>query len=172
MWWSQALAAAERAKRRETERQSHNLGAEQAIESAKAEGLPLLKADSSTGYLYVSLRKGRTLQYTAHSFIGRQTIIGNFHCAEQAALAVSRHLGLERCLELQRRQEKTLTFAAPPLSPEEALAEASRLGLYLAPADTLSGYRGVRIDPRCVNGRKFEAVVSLGIPDGRPGYRL
>jgi hypothetical protein len=69
------------------------LTSEEARQQAQAEGLTLLKADSTTGYFGVNHQPGRPKPYQARVRRGGNTVsLGNFATAEEAALCVARTL--------------------------------------------------------------------------------
>ena len=70
--------------------------AEEALAAAEAEGLSLLRAENTTGYLNVSRADNYIHPYRAHfTHKMRKVDLGRFSTAEEAALAVARFFGSE-----------------------------------------------------------------------------
>ena len=119
------------------------LTSEEARLQALAEGLTLLKADSTTGYFGVSHQHGRPKPYLAQVRRGgNQESLGSFATAEEAALCVARS---------PEGQEAAKRAAAPPPAPpapltsEEVRQQAQAEGLTLLKADNKTGYFGVHL---------------------------
>ena len=118
--------------------------AEEALRQAEAEGLTLLRSESSsTGFKGVSFKSGkanRLKPYKAQVKRGGKTVsLGDFMTAEEAALAYAR---------TPEAQAAVAAAAAPPEPPlmtaEEALRQAAAEGLTLLRSEGSStGYKGV-----------------------------
>ena len=117
--------------------------AAEAIAAAEAEGLALRTAETATGYRHVwpnpgnaskpfvaQLHGGSNGREKPH---GKEKYLGIFATAEEAALAVARHLGAK-----VRSIGPTYSLTAA-----EAHAAAAAEGLTLVKANTLTGYKGV-----------------------------
>ena len=130
----------EAAKRAAAPPPASPLTSEEARQQAQAEGLTLLKADSTTGYFGVSLSKpGQPKPYQAKVTRGGKDVhLGCFATAEEAALCVAR---------TPEGQEAAKRAAAPPPAPpltsDEARQQAQAGGLTLLKADSTTGYFGV-----------------------------
>ena len=115
--------------------------AEEALRQAEAEGLTLVRSESSsTGYKGVSFNSGRTKPYKAEVRRGgKQVALGMFATAEEAALVVAR--------TPEGRAAAAAAAAAPPAPPpmtaEEALRQAEAEGLTLLRSGGSMGYKGV-----------------------------
>jgi len=114
------------------------LTAEEALWHAEAEGLTLLRSESSTsGYKGVIFRSGKSKPYKAHVYRGGKEVhLGVFATAEEAALCYT------------RTPEAQAAAAAPPepppLTAEEALRHAEAEGLTLRRSEGGStGYKYV-----------------------------
>ena len=112
-----------------------------ALRQAEAEGLTLLRSESSrSGYKGVGFNSGRPKPYHAQlRRAGKQVSLGAFSTAEEAALAYAR---------TPEAQAALAAAAAPPAPPtmtaEEALRQAEAEGLTLLRAEVnSSGYKGV-----------------------------
>jgi len=114
------------------------LTAEEAVRQAKAEGLTLLRSDSSTGYKGVyfdSSSKSKPFKVEVWRG-GKLVYLGTFATAEEAALCYA------RSLEAQ----------APPLTAEEALRQAQAEGLTLRRSESSStGFRCVSFNSSSKN---------------------
>ena len=108
---------------------------------AQAEGLTLLEAANTTGFLGVYLKPGKPKPYQARvSRGGKEVSLGCFTTAEEAALCFA------RSPEGQVVAQKVA--AAPPTS-EDARQQAQAEGLTLRKANynSTSGYFGVHFKP-------------------------
>ena len=102
--------------------------------AAVEEGLTLLRAENTAGFMYVGRHdtKGKPFQASLrHS--GQQHHLGYFATAEEAALAVARFLGPE-CVA---------AALAAPMTAAEAHAAAAAEGLALLRAENPTGFKGV-----------------------------
>jgi hypothetical protein len=105
--------------------------------AAAAEGLTLLRAESSTGFKGVSRSKSVTTPFKAQLWRdGDSNYLGMFATAEEAALAVARFLGPEGVTA-------ALAPEPTPMTAAEAHAAAAAEGLSLVPADGPTGFKGV-----------------------------
>jgi myo-inositol-hexaphosphate 3-phosphohydrolase len=132
------------------------LTSEEARQQAQAEGLTLLKADSTTGYCGVIHHPevGKPKPYQARMRRGgKQVYLGSFATAEEAALCVA------RTPEGQAAAKRAT--AAPPLTSEEARQQAEAEGLTLLMADNETGYFRVHVDQRAKT-KPYQARVSRG----------
>jgi len=130
--------------------------AEAALRQAEAEGLKLLRSDSSsTGFQGVVFKSNRPSPYQARvKRDGREVTLGTFLTAEEAALSIA------------RSREGQAAAAAPPepppLTAEEALQQAEAEGLTLLRSESGStGYNGVSFDSTCPN-KPYKAQVRRG----------
>ena len=120
------------------------MASERALQQAQAEGLTFLKADTQSGYAFVTVEPGRPHPYRVKvTRKGAQVPLGHFTTVEEAALCVA------RSPEGQAAAKPALPPDAPP-TREEVLQQAQAEGLTLRKADTLSGYANVA---NAVNGR-------------------
>ena len=143
------------------------LTAEEALRQAEAEGLTLLKSESSnTGYRGVFHRSETTASpYVAKvGRAGTNTLVylGVFATAEEAALVVARS---------PEGQAAAAAAAAPPepppLTAEEALRQAEAEGLTLLRSESgRTGYKGVCFNNACPT-KPYRPQVKLG---GRLSY--
>ena len=115
--------------------------ADAALRQAGAEGLTLLRSESSsTGYKGVSFKSGRPKPYEAQATRGGKGVhLGSFATAEEAALVLARS---------PEGQAAVAAAAAPPppppLTTEEALRQAEAKGLTLLRVeDSITGFKGV-----------------------------
>ena len=133
--------------------------AEEALRQAEAEGLTLLRSESSnTGYRGVGFTSGRAKPYHARVWRGGENVsLGFFTTAEEAALAFAR---------TPEAQAAVAAAAAPPEPPpmtaEEALRQAEAEGLTLLRSESSnSGYKGVTFMSRC-KSKHYQAQVTRG----------
>eukprot|EP00964_Phaeocystis_antarctica_P114686 scaffold78631_cov51-Phaeocystis_antarctica.AAC.1 len=106
---------------------------------AQAEGLTLLEAANTTGFLGVYLKPGKPKPYQARvSRGGKEVSLGCFTTAEEAALCFA------RSPEGQAGAQRAAA-AVPPLTSEEARQQAQAEGLTLRVADNKAGYFGVSL---------------------------
>ena len=118
------------------------LTAEEAVQQAAAEGLTLLRSESSsTGYKGVRVSFNgscKSKPYTARvTRGGRQVHLGIFATAEEAAL----------CYARSPEGQAAPPEPPPPLTPEEAVRQAEAEGLTLLKSESgSSGYKGVYFD--------------------------
>jgi len=129
--------------------------AEEALRQAEAEGLTLLKSESSnTGYKGVTFMSSRSRPYQAQVRHGGEKVtLGSFATAEEAALAYARSPEAQAAAAAPR--------APPPMTAEEALRQAEAEGLTLLKSEgSNTGYKGVRF----VSGRRkpYQAEVRRG----------
>jgi len=112
---------------------------EEALRQAEAEGLTLLKSESSnTGYKGVSFKSNKRMPYQAQVRRGgKHATLGSFATAEEAALHVARS-----------PEGRAVAAEPPPLTAEEALrqAEAEGLTLLRSVSGGSTGYKGVSFD--------------------------
>tara|TARA_B110001452_G_scaffold30500_1_gene23916 strand:+ start:256 stop:1530 length:1275 start_codon:yes stop_codon:yes gene_type:complete len=117
--------------------------AEEALRQAEAEGLTLLKSESSnTGYKGVSFgRKAKAKPYHAQVQRGGKPVtLGYFATAEEAALAYARTPEAQAAVAAAAAPS-----APPPMTAEEALRQAEAEGLTLLRSESSkTGYKGVR----------------------------
>ena len=134
--------------------------AEEALRQAEAEGLTLMRSESSaTGYKGVSwTKRPEAKPYCAKvTRSGKTVTLGRFATAEEAALAYARS---------PEAQAAAVAAAAPPAPPpmtvEEALRQAEAEGLSLLRAEVNStGYKGVSFD-RKAKAKPYQAQVRRG----------
>ena len=142
--------------------------AEEALRQAEAEGLTLLRSESSsTGFKGVSFKSGKARPYRAEVRRGGKTVnLGHFATAEEAALAYAR--------SPEGRAAVSVAAAAPPAPPapmtaEEALRQAEAEGLTMLRSEGSStGYCGVVF----IDGRPkpYQAYVRRGGKTVRLGF--
>ena len=122
---------------------------------AEAEGLTLLKADSTTGYFGVYHRPGRPKPYVAQVRRGGTMVhLGSFATAEEAALCIAR--------SPEGQEAAKQAAAAPPLTSEEARQQAEAEGLTLLKADNKAGYFGVNYNTQASKSKPYQARVWRG----------
>ena len=130
------------------------MNAADAHAAAAAEGLALVRAETTTGFMGVCRNTGRGKPFKAllcHG--GRREYIGCFATAEEAALAVARFLGPERIAAEQAAARDALGRSLPaasaaghsaaPMTAAEAHAAAAAEGLSLLHAENATGFKGV-----------------------------
>ena len=130
--------------------------AEEALRQAEAEGLTLLKSESSsTGYKGVGFNiscKTKTYQAEVRR-CGKKVSLGRFLTAEEAALAYARSPEAREAVEAAAAPP-----APPPLTAEEALRQAETERLTLQKSESSNtGYKGVRF----VSGRRMPYLVKV-----------
>jgi len=113
--------------------------AEAALRQAEAEGLTLLRAESSnSGYKGVTWNK-RPKATPYHAQVrrgGKQLTLGHYATAEEAALCYAR--------SSEAQAAAAALLEPPPMTAEEALRQAEVEGLTLRRSDgNISGYKGV-----------------------------
>ena len=143
------------------------LAREQALQQAQAEGILLRKADNKSGYSNVTVSSTRPKPYHAQvTRDGKNTVLGSFDTAEEAALCVAR--SPEGQLAIQRVAKRAA--APPPLTREQALQQARAEGLTLRKSNTKAGYANVTkfpagkglIKPYLAQIRRLGQTVTLG----------
>ena len=142
------------------------LTAEEAVQQAEAEGLTLLRSESSnSSYKGVSFKgsRNRAKPYQANLWRdGKLVHLGIFATAEEAALCYA------------RTPEAQAAAAAPPAPPlmtaEEALRQADVEGLtLLRSASFRTGYKGVRFKGIRNRAKPYQATVQRGGKELRLG---
>ena len=127
---------------------------------AEAEGLQLVPSDNASGYRGVFPNGDGTCR-TSKPFKaqcrqgGTEISLGTFSSAAEAALAVARFLGPERCAAAAAPP----AALQPPMTEEEARRLAAAEGLELLPADNATGFKGVT---RNSKSPTFSAKMRLG----------
>jgi len=138
------------------------LTAEEAVRQAEAEGLTLLRSESSsTGYKGVGFTgSGRSKPYKVEVRSGGRKLVylGTFTTAEEAALCYA------------RTPEAQAAAAAPPALPpptsEEAVRQAEAEGLTLLRSESGStGYKCVVFDSKKSRGSKSVVLGSFTTPE-------
>jgi len=139
------------------------LTAEEAVQQAEAEGLALLRSESSnSGYKGVSFdRSNKSSPYQARVWSGGKELhLGCFATAEEAALSIAR----------TPEAAAAAPPAPPPLTAEEAVRQAQAEGLTLLRSESGStGYKGVSFYGSCkskpyhAKGRRGGKTVHLGV---------
>ena len=113
---------------------------EEARQQARAEGLTLRVAESTTGYSSVHHRSGRSKPVQAEVRRGGKKVhLGSFATAEEAALCVARSPEGQAAAAAAAER----AAAPPPLTIEEVRRQAQAEGLTLDVADNKTGYFGV-----------------------------
>ena len=137
------------------------LTSEEARQQAEAEGLTLLKADSKTGYYGVNVANpGQPKSYVAQVWRGgKQSYLGNFATAEEAALCVAR--------SPEGRAAAKRPAAPPLLTSEEARQQARAAAKRPAAAASLTseavGRRGARsLRRKELPGRREQVLTAPG----------
>ena len=131
---------------------------QEVVRQAEAEGLTLLRSESSnSGYVHVTFNsRCKSKPYKADVRRGGKPVyLGYFATPEEAALCYA------------RTPEAQAAAAAPPEPPpmtaEEALQQAEAEGLTLLRSNSSStGYKGVRFDISHTRSRPYEARVRRG----------
>ena len=135
------------------------LTAEEAVQQAEAEGLTLLRSESSsTGYKGVSFNSGMAKPYRAEVRRGGKLVsLGSFVTAEEAALCHARTPEAQAAMAAAAAAPPE----PPPLTAEEAVQQAEAEGLTLLRSESSStGYKGVSV----YSGRyRAAAKVYIGI---------
>jgi len=122
------------------------LTAEEVLRQAEAEGLTLLRSESSTGFKGVCFNSGnkssKSKPYQAHvKRGGKEVHLGGFATAEEAALCYAR--------TPEAQAAAAAPPALPPLTAEEALQQAETEGLtLLRSARSDSGYKCVTFNSK------------------------
>ena len=137
---------------------------EAALRQAEAEGLTLLRAESSnSGYRGVVFNSGKPKPYHAKlSRGGKQLNLGYFATPEEAALAHA------RTPEAQAVAAAAAPPAPPPMTAEEALRQAEEEGLTLLWSAISTGYKGVHSNSS--KTKPYRAVVTRGGKHVNIGY--
>ena len=111
--------------------------ASEALAQAEAEGLTLARSDNQSGFRYVTVQPECKRPY--HAVVwrdGKQINLGNFATAEESALHVAR-----------TPEAQAAAALPPPMTADEALAQAEAEGLTLARSDNQTGFRRVSVHP-------------------------
>jgi len=136
------------------------LMAEEALRQAEAEGLTLMRSESSsTGYRGVSFKSNtKTKPYNAKVQRGGHNVsLGHFATAEEAALAYARTPEAQAAVAAAAAPQ-----APPPMTAEEALRQAEAEGLTLLRSESSStGYKGASFD-RKMKTRPYKACAWRG----------
>jgi len=130
--------------------------AEEALRQAGAEGLTLLRSESSsTGYKSVSVKSSRLKPYQAQlRRAGKQVVLGYFATAEEAALCYARTPEARAAVAVAEAPQ-----APPPMTAEEALRQAEAEGLMLLRSESSStGFKNVSFDSS--RHKPYQAKVS------------
>ena len=142
------------------------LTAEEALRQAEAEGLTLVRQESSryssiTGYKGVAVQSGRMKPYQAEVRRGgKSVLLGHFATAEEAALVYARTPEVQAAVAAAAAPP-----SPPPMTAEEALQQVEAEGLTLLRAESRStGYKGVTFN---ANNRPYQAGVRR---DGKKAY--
>jgi len=137
------------------------LTTEEAVQQAEAEGLTLLRSESSnSGYTGVTFTGGRSksMPYQAQVRSGsRQVHLGRFATPEEAALHVARSPAAQAAAA-------AALLVPPPMPAKEAVQQAETEGLTLLRSESSTGYKGVAFN----GSRKrkpYEAHVRRGGKD-------
>jgi hypothetical protein len=134
--------------------------AAEALAQAEAEGLTLARSDNQSGFRHVAVRPGyKARPYEVRLWRdGKCGHFGNFATAEEAALHVAR--------TPEGKAAAALPPPMPPMTADEALAQAEAEGLTLARTDNQTGFRNVsvHVDKKT---RPFSAIVTR---DGRKAH--
>eukprot|EP00964_Phaeocystis_antarctica_P076016 scaffold46969_cov48-Phaeocystis_antarctica.AAC.1 len=128
------------------------LTAEEAVAQAEAEGLMLARAsrcDNQSGFRNVFMRpNNKARPYQANVWRdGKLVFLGCFATAEEAALHIAR-----------TPEAQAIAALPPPMTAEEALAEAEAEGLTLARSVNQTGFRNVSVIPNS-KVRPYDAKV-------------
>jgi len=131
----------------------------EAVRQAEAEGLTLLRSDSSSGYKGVTFNSNRNLAkpYQAHVYRGRSKVafgtkvyLGHFATAEEAALCYAR--------SPEAQTAAAAPPAPPPMTAEEALRQAEEEALTLLRSGSSStGYKGVAFNTKSSKSSKSKS---------------
>ena len=131
-----------------------------ALRQAEAEGLTLLRSESSrSGYKGVGFNSGRPKPYHAQLRRGgKQLALGYFTTAEEAALSYAR---------TPEAQAAAAAAAAPPAPPPLTAEEALRLAeaegrTLLRSASGISGFKGVSFLSKLPPARQDQALPRAG----------
>lgn len=122
----------------------------EALAAAAAEGLTLASADNSTGFWGVGKKGAKYCAQYRKPGVDQPIYIGQFACAEEAALAVVRHFPQAASVAAEAEAKKAVAAAkdsASALTVEDVERIASEEGLTLLRDPRLSsatgGWRGV-----------------------------
>ena len=143
------------------------LTVEEALQQAEAEGLTLLRSESSnSGFKCVRFKSGNRMKpYKAELRRGGQDVtLGLFATAEEAALCYAR---------TPEAQAAVVAAAAappepPPMTAEEALRQAETEGLTLLKSDNATGFKGVCF--KSGKSKPYQAKVKRGGMQVHLGY--
>ena len=133
--------------------------AQEALRLAEAEGLTLLRSESSsTGYKGVGFIDGRSKPYQVQvRRRSKKVVLGYFATAEEAALAYARSPEVQAAVAAAAAPP-----APPPLTAEEALRQAEAEGLTLVRSESSStGYKGVSFN-NSMKIKPYHAKVQRG----------
>jgi len=136
--------------------------AEEALWQAEAEGLTLLRSESSsTGYKGVCFNSRRNITKPYEAQVqrdGKQVALGTFATAEEAALVVARTPEGRAAVAAAAAPP-----APPPLTAEEAVEQAEAEGLTLLRSESRnSGFTGVHFDSSGNRSKPYQAKVRRG----------
>eukprot|EP00964_Phaeocystis_antarctica_P085288 scaffold53852_cov74-Phaeocystis_antarctica.AAC.1 len=135
--------------------------AEEAVAQAEAEGLTLVRSSANqSGFRSVFIHTtSKARPYQASVWRGDNTVhLGCFATAEEAALHVAR-----------TPEAQAAAALPPPMTAEEALAQAEAEGLTLIRSDGQSGFCNVAVDSRNM-AKPYEARVWRGGKQVHLGY--
>ena len=137
--------------------QAPRMTAAEALAQVEAEGLTLVRSDNPSGFRNVSADAScKARPYKACVFRdGKSSHLGYFATAEEAALHVAR-----------TPEGRAAAALPPPMTAEEALAQAQAEGLTLAHSHNQSGFRNVAVDANC-KARPYKAILHR---DGNPSH--
>jgi len=131
------------------------LTAEEAVQQAEAEGLTLLRSESSsTGYTGVRVNSSsKSKPYMARvQRGGKEVHLGRCATAEEAALCYARSL-----------EGRAAAAEPPPLTTEAALRQAEAEGLTLLRSESSnSSYKGVSFKGSCSRAKPYQANLCRG----------
>jgi hypothetical protein len=138
----------------------------EAYAAAEAEGLTLLRAENTSGFMGVSRSGSASKPFKAQLKVGgHHHYLGVFATAEEAALAAARFLGPEGVATPREADEAK---ARAPMTAEEAYAAAEAEGLTLLRAENSTGFYGV--SPNTGRGKPFKAQLKQGGRNNNLGY--
>ena len=128
--------------------------AAEALAQVEAEGLTLVHSDNQSGFRNVAVDAScKARPYNARvRREGKEVYLGHFATAEEAALHVAR-----------TPEGRAAAALPPPLTAEEALAQAQAEGLtFGVRSENQSGFRHVFLKPEC-KARPYKASVHLSL---------
>jgi len=130
--------------------------AEEALQQAEAEGLTLLRSDSSsTGFKGVSFDGKNSSRFYQSRVArdGKTVSLGYYATPEEAALSYAR--------SPEGRAAAAVPPAPPPLTPQEVVRQAEAEGLTLVRSESSTGFKGVYFNNQTCKNRSKPYVAQM-----------